>query len=114
MEASSAQRVVNDLKAALNTAARSAKAQLPAAIRDTIKDGLATVNAVAPVAREAQVLPDSDVRAIISAAWEVDTGSEWGGDLARIVLVLAATGARFSQVIRMTVARRPSAHKSAS
>jgi integrase len=104
MEATSAQRVVNDLKAALNAAARSAKARLPANIRDTIKDGLRTENAAPAVAREAQVLTDADVRAIISAAWEVDAGGGWEGDLARIVLVLAATGARFSQVIRMKVA----------
>ena len=55
-------------------------------------------------AREAQVLPDSDVRAIVSAAWEVDAEGGWDGDLGLIVLVLAATGARFSQIIRMTVA----------
>ena len=68
MRASSTQRIVNDFKAALNAAARRYKAQLPPAFRDTVKDGLATVDAIAPVAREAQVLPDSDVRAIISAA----------------------------------------------
>ena len=111
MEASSAQRVVNDFKAALNAAARRYKGQLPPTIRDTIKDGLATVNASAPVAREAQVLPDFDVRALISATREVDAESEWGGDLARIVLVLAATGARFSQIIRMTVADVQAAQK---
>jgi integrase len=49
-------------------------------------------------------LPDADVRRIISAAWEVDAEGGWGGDLGRIVLALAATGARFSQVARMTVA----------
>jgi integrase len=104
MEAASTQRVVNDLKASLNAAARSAKAQLPATMRDTIRDGLRTENAASAGAREAQILPDPDVRAIISAAWEVDAEGEWGGDLARVVLVLAATGARFSQIIRMTVA----------
>jgi integrase len=104
MEAASVQRVVNDFKAALNAAARRYRAQLPPTTRDTIKDGLATVNASAPVARKAQVLPDADVRRLIAAAWAVDADGVWGGDLARIVLVLAATGARFSQIIRMTVA----------
>jgi len=104
MTAGSAQRTVNDFKAALNAAAKRAKTQLPATIRDTIKDGLATVNASPAVAREAQVLPDADVRAIISAAREVDAEGEWEGDLARLVLVLAATGARFSQIARLTVA----------
>lgn len=103
MASGSAQRTVNDFKAALNAVARRAKAQLPATLRDTIKDGLATVHAAPAVAREAQVLPDANVRAIIEAAWEVDAEDEWEGDLARIVLVLAATGAQFSQIARMTV-----------
>jgi integrase len=77
--------------------------QLPPSIRDTIKDGLATMNASAPVAREAQVLSDADVRRLISAAWDIDAHGGWSGDLGRIVLALAATGARFSQIIRMTV-----------
>jgi integrase len=104
------QRTVNDFKAALNRAARRYK-QLPPTIRNTIRDGLASARAVPAQAREAQILPDADVRAIISAAWEVDTEGEWDGDLARAVLVLAATGARFSQVIRMTVADVQTAQK---
>ncbi len=104
MASGSVQRTVNDFKAALNAVARRAKAQLPPTIRDTIKDGLATVRASPAAAREAQVLPDADIRALIAAAWIVDAEGEWGGDLARLVLVLAATGARFSQVTRMTVA----------
>jgi len=111
MEATSAQRVVNDLKAALNAAARRAKAQLPATMRDTIRDGLRTESATSAGAREAQALPDSDVRAIISAAWEVDAEGGWEGDLGRVVLVLAATGARFSQIVRMAVADVQAAEK---
>ena len=100
----SAQRVVNDFKAALNDAARSYKAKLPPDFRDTIRDGLASMKPAGAVAREAQVLPDADVRRIISAAWEIDAEGGWEGDLGRILLVLAAAGARFSQVMRMTVA----------
>jgi integrase len=105
------QRVTSDLKAALNRAARRSKAQLPPTIRDTIKDGLAKAQRTPAVAREAQVLPDADVRVIISAAWAVDAEGEWGGDLARMVVLLAATGARFSQVMRMTVADVQTAQK---
>ena len=101
---SSKQRVVNDFRAALNFAAKRYREQLPPTTRDAIRDGLAAVNASSSVAREAQVLPDADVRAIISAAWKVDAEGDWGDDLARVVLALAATGARFSQIIRMTVA----------
>ena len=104
MAASSAQRTASDLKAALNAVARRAKSQLPPTIRDTIRDGLATVQAAVAVARPAQILQDGEVRAIVKAAWEVDAADEWDGDLGRMVLVLAATGARFSHAARMTVA----------
>ena len=100
----SIRRTSNDLKAALNVACRRHEAQLPARMRDIIKDGLASKAAVAPQAREAQVLPDADVRRLITAAREVDAAGGWDGDLVRIVLVLAATGARFSQIVRMAVA----------
>ncbi len=106
-----AQRVVNDFKAALNAAAKNYKAQLPADFRDTIRDGLAKVEATSAAAREAHVLPDADVRRIVSAAPEVDDAGDWEGDLARIVLTLAASGARFSQIIRMTVADVQAAQK---
>jgi integrase len=51
-----------------------------------------------------QILPNADVRRIVAAAWEIDKEGGWSGDLARLVLVLAATGTRFSQAVRMTVA----------
>ena len=91
----------NDFKAALNAARErpSRRRKCGQAIRDAIKEGPEAVNATAPAARELQVLPDADVRGLISAAWDVDAEGGWEGDLARIVLVLAATGARFSQVI---------------
>ena len=107
----SAQRVANDFKAALNAAAKRYKAKLPATVRDTIKDGLAKVDAASATAREAQVLTDADVRRIVSAASEVDAEGGWDGDLGRVILVLAATGARFSQIIRMTVADVQAAQK---
>jgi integrase len=97
-------RVTSDFKAALNSAARRLKAQLPLNFRDTIRDGLRAEGGASPIAREAQVLPDADVRRLIAAAWEVDVEGGWDGDLGRFVLALAATGARFSQIARMTVA----------
>ncbi|TGD94902.1 tyrosine-type recombinase/integrase [Methylobacterium nonmethylotrophicum] len=97
-------RAVNDFKAALNAATRSHAAQLPATIAETIRNGLAASTRLAPVAREAQILSDADIRRIVAAAREVDAAGEWDGDLERLVLVLAATGARFSQVQRMNVA----------
>lgn len=98
-------RISNDFRAALNAAAEAHHSRLPAAFPLEVKAGLAaTEQGYSPVAREAQVLPDADVRRIIAAAWEVDREGGWEGDLARLVVVLAATGARFSQVTRMTVA----------
>jgi integrase len=93
------QRLVNDLKAALNLAARTNRARLPVEIIGTIRAGLRVEEATTAEARK-QVLFDADVRRIIDAAWQVDRE----GDTARLVLVLAATGARFSQVARLTVA----------
>jgi integrase len=101
---SNSQRTINDFKAALNVAARRFKAQLPSSFRDTVRDGLRAEGGASPVAREAQVLSDADVRRIVAAAWEIDAEGGWDGDLGRLTLVLASTGARFSQVVRMTVA----------
>jgi integrase len=97
-------RITSDLRAALNAAVRRYAAQLPATISTTIRNGLTAPVASSPVAREAQILPDADVRRIVTAAAEVDASGDWDGDLHRLVLVLAATGLRFSQVTRMTVA----------
>ena len=46
---------------------------------------------------------DAQVSRLIRAARETDTEQEWNGDLYRLVIVLAATGARFSQIARMKV-----------
>ncbi|MCJ2068160.1 tyrosine-type recombinase/integrase [Methylobacterium sp. J-030] len=100
----SVRRITNDFRAALNAAVRRYAPQLPAAIGMTIRNGLAAQTASAPVAREAQILPDADVRRIVAATAEVDAEGGWEGDLHRLVIVLAATGLRFSQVTRMTVA----------
>lgn len=100
----SVRRITNDFRAALNAVVRRHAAQLPAAISTTIRNGFTAVASSGPIAREAQILPDADVRRIIAAAAEVDAGGGWDGDLYRLVLVLAATGLRFSQVTGMTVA----------
>jgi integrase len=107
MTPSTVRRIANDLKAALNAAAKRHRKKLPASvrgdIRETIKDGLATPEPEAPPARDMQVLSDDEVRALVEAAERVDEREGWGGDFAIIVRVLAATGARFSQIIRMRV-----------
>jgi integrase len=57
----------------------------------------------ASVARDNQILTDEEVGAILEAACEVDQEQGFEGDLYRIVVCLAATGARYAQVRRMRV-----------
>ena len=101
------QRLINDLKAALNGAYAANRARLPATLPATIKHGLRALSADADetehVARDNQILSDGQVALLISAAREIDAEQGWEGDLFRLVVVLAATGARFSQVARMRV-----------
>jgi integrase len=99
MEADSLQRVANELKAALNAAWAAHRRVLPGDLPITIRYGL-KVEApavLAAQARENQILTDAQVRAIVAAAFDVDE------DFGRLVLVLAATGARFAQVRRILV-----------
>lgn len=100
---STVQRLKNDLRAALNAAATENHARLPAEIFVTIKLGLASQEETEVVSRVDQALSDADVRRVIDAAVQIDQEDRWDGDLLRIVLVLAATGARFSQVKRLLV-----------
>jgi integrase len=98
----SLQRVANDLKAALNAAWVMHRKALPSDLPITIKYGLRSqvgVQKPKSVARDNQILTDDQVRKIVAAAVALDED----GDFARLVVVLAATGARFAQVTRMTV-----------
>lgn len=101
---STIRRVANDFKAALNMAARKHRSVLPPEFSIVVKHGLAITEASSPQARDGAALPDDDVRRIIDAARGVDADLGWDGDLWMLVLALASTGARFSQIIRMRVA----------
>jgi integrase len=93
------QRVVNDFKAALNRTWTEHRRALPTDLPVVIKHGL-TIEAPAlqqAKARDNQILPDDMIRRIITAALALDE------DFGRLVILLAATGARFAQVRRMTV-----------
>ena len=105
------QRFANDLKAALNAAwprlsedrrtlnpafLAIVKAGFKAERIDDDDDGVS-------VARDNQILRDEEVGAILQAACEVDQEQGFDGDLYRIVVSLAATGARYAQVRRMRV-----------
>lgn len=96
---STLQRIVNDLKAALNAAFETHRRVLPADLPIVIKFGLKVdcAEVLTAAARDNQILTDDEVRRIVAAAMALDE------DFGRLVVLLAATGARFSQVARMTV-----------
>lgn len=91
-------RLLNDLRAALNAMAERHRRELPAHVAGDIKSGTKAL----PSATEArrQVLSDADVRGVVSAAFAADES----GDFGRLVLLVASTGARFSQIAALTVA----------
>lgn len=103
------QRLVSDLKAALNSCAERHFSRLPGGLLSTIKRGLRMAghehddDDEVAVARENQILSDEQVTSLIAAALEIDQEQGWDGDLYRLLLVMAATGARFSQVARLRV-----------
>ena len=104
LKATSKQRLVSDLKAALNLCFAFNRRVLPPDLPVTIKFGLKTDTGdwddAAPIARENQILSDDRVRELIKLAETLDEDK----DFFMLVLVLAASGARFSQVKRMKVA----------
>jgi integrase len=106
LKATTKRRLVNDLKAALNAAHAADRERLPATLPGVIKHALRTIaqeDEAEPVARDNQILSDAEIARVLKAAREIDAEEEWDGDLYRMILVLAATGARFSQVARLRV-----------
>ncbi|MQA64507.1 MAG: tyrosine-type recombinase/integrase [Alphaproteobacteria bacterium] len=106
LRASTVARTTSDFRAALNAAYWIHRKRLGADFAATIKHGLRAPERpddAEPGARDNQILTDAQVGALIRAAREVDDEREAGGDLFRLVVVLAATGARFGQVARMLV-----------
>ncbi len=97
LEPSSKNRILNDLRAALNAAAAKYRRQLPAHILAEIKLGT-KAEAITSSPRR-QLLTDEQVRTTVDAAFEVDPS----GDFGRLVLLAAATGARFSQLKNLIV-----------
>ncbi len=98
-------RIATDLRSALRRAATEFRSKLPDRILDELRAGFA-VHASDPPAKSSRanfVLPDADVRRLLEASKTVDGEGRWEGDLYRLVLGLAATGARFSQLARATV-----------
>lgn len=96
-------RLNNDVKACLNRVAVSYRKRLPPEFGQAVHFGLKAVNANATEARR-QVLSNDQIRAILKAAKKIDDRDQWQGDLFRLLLVMASTGARQSQAQRLKVA----------
>ncbi|SFP98378.1 Phage integrase family protein [Mesorhizobium sp. NFR06] len=107
LKSTTEQRLINDLKAALNGAyavhRERLEPTLPAIIKHGLKAEKMDTDEAAPLARDNQILSAPQVGAILAAARVVDADLNWDGDLFRFVVLLAATGARFSQIARMKV-----------
>jgi integrase len=96
------QRLSSDLKAALNAFYVENRRGLPADFAETVRIGLRSPPQEVPTepkSYQAQMLTDQEVRTIVQASMEQDET----GDFGRLVLVMAATGARFAQVKRLRV-----------
>jgi integrase len=96
MRPASVNRLMNDLRAALRAAIEERWRELPASLAKEIEIGLRSLPS-AEIARHA-LLSDDQIRRVVDAAYGVDH------DLGALVLTLAATGGRFSQIARITVA----------
>ena len=90
MKPSSLNRLLNDLRAGI-TAAMPAQT-LPPALRAALR-----AEQGATEAREIQVLGLADLRRLLQAAEQLDA------NFGQLVLLLAVTGARFSQIVRLRV-----------
>ncbi len=88
-------RLLNDVRAALSAAARKARA--PAEVTTAIREGLRSPRNP-DRARPKQVLANAEVRRLVATSATIDP------DFGALVMVLAATGTRFSQAIRINVA----------
>lgn len=95
--ASSRNRIVADVRAALNATATRHRRELPSHIAAEIFEGTRPEEDTGEPARK-QLLTDPQILAVIDAAFEDDP------DFGFLVLVAAATGGRFSQLKRLTVA----------
>jgi integrase len=105
MREASARRIAADARACLFAAARRHHGKLPETFLSVVRNGLAVPKGSSVEnTREPQIMSDADVRRLVDAAWKVDEDQGWDGDLARMVLTLASTGARLSQLARVKVA----------
>ncbi len=97
LASSTVNRLLNDLRAALNAAAQKYRRELSAHVPAEIKAGTKAGEVHSGARR--QLLNDAQVRTVVRASIEVDPD----GDFGRVVMLAAATGARYSQLAALTV-----------
>jgi integrase len=90
-------KLLTDLRAALNMAGLKHRRELPAAFAQEVRVGTKAINA--PTDARRQLLSDDQIRTVVESAFEIDDS----GDFGRVVLLAAATGARFSQLAALKV-----------
>lgn len=88
---------LTQVRAALNHAAGVHRRTMPAALLSEIKEGTKAVPEIDNPRK--QVFPEADIRRLVDSAFAVDETNDFG----MVALLLAATGARFGQVVRITV-----------
>ncbi len=91
-------RLMNDLRAALNAAAEQHRRELPPHLVNEIRVGTRAVPAGSAPRR--QILTDAEVGRVVSEAFKADET----GDFGRLILLAAATGARHAQLRHLRVA----------
>lgn len=110
LKSTTKQRLISDLKAGLNAAWPRLSAEqkklnptFPSIVKDGFRAERIDDDNETSVARDNQVLADAQIGTLLLAARKIDDEQGYEGDLHRIVVCLAATGARFAQVRRMRV-----------
>lgn len=100
-------RLCSDLKAALGKWYEDNSDFADPKFREMVRIGLKRpddqIESGGHEVREDQLLPKEAVERIVQAARDLDREDDWGGDLHRMILLLAATGSRFSQIARLRV-----------
>jgi integrase len=99
-------RIASDLRAALNAARVQNRTLLPVGFAEMVKDGFAIGidDPTADSERPNIILDDDEVRLIVRTAAIIDEEQGWDGDLYHLVVGMATTGGRFSQLARIPVA----------
>ncbi|MGC4026219.1 MAG: tyrosine-type recombinase/integrase [Mesorhizobium sp.] len=101
---SSTERLCADLKAALNGWYKKNYDQIGFDLSTMLENELKPdAENRTEDGRNCQILSDLQLAKVLAAAKVIDAQGEWEGDLLRMLTVLAATGTRFSQAMRIRV-----------